>query len=230
VLDAINPKTVIKIAGKIASAILSSPAYWYILTDNVSKLKGLNKNVNGNSFIVSTNTKRVPTKIGPFKIGMWICLIIFDWLAPNIAAASSIFGETRSNPESIVPFEIVKKRVIYPQMSKITGAIKNLELVNVSKEIARTVPGIAYPIPDKNVIIFIKTLLFHLLAKDTNIENDIARNATIAPSPIVLVVRINNSELNPLWIWSIFIETQSIGMPSEKNAGNKAKSIAAKDL
>ena len=138
--------------------------------------------------------------------------------------------QTLSNPESIVPFEIVKKRVIYPQISKIIGAIKILELFNVSKEIASTVPGIAYPIPDKNVVILIKIPLFHLWAKDTNIENDIARNATIAPSPIVLVVNVNNSEFNPLWIWSIFIETQSNGMPREKSAGNKANSIAAKDL
>ena len=65
---------------------------------------------------------------------MWIRLIIFGWLAPKIAAASSIFGETLSNPESILPFEIVKKRVIYPQISKIIGAIKNLELFNVSKK------------------------------------------------------------------------------------------------
>ena len=119
---------------------------------------------------------------------------------------------------------------MYPHISKIIGAKKNLELLNVSKEIANTVPGIAYPIPDKNVVVFTKIPLFHLLAKETNIENVIASSATTAPSPIVLEVSINNSVLNPLWSWSIFIETQSIGIPSEKNAGNKANNIAAKDL
>ena len=81
--------------------------------------------------------------MGPFSIGIWILLIIFDWFAPKIAAASSIFGETRSNPESIEPFDIVKKRVMYPHISKIIGAKKYLELDKVSKEIANTVPGIA---------------------------------------------------------------------------------------
>jgi len=55
----------IRIAGNIASIILSSPAYWYILTDNVSKSNGLKRNVIGNSFIVSTKTKSEPTNIGP---------------------------------------------------------------------------------------------------------------------------------------------------------------------
>ena len=59
----------IRIAGNIASTILSSPAYWYILTDNVSKSNGLKINVMGNSFIVSTKTKSDPTNIGPWSRG-----------------------------------------------------------------------------------------------------------------------------------------------------------------
>ena len=56
-------------AGKIASIILSSPAYWYILTDKVSKSNGLKINVMGNSFIVSTKTKSDHTNIGPCSRG-----------------------------------------------------------------------------------------------------------------------------------------------------------------
>ena len=87
---------------------------------------------------------------------------------------------------------------MYPHISKIIGGKKNLELVKVSKEIANTVPGIAYPIPDKNVVTLTKIPLFHLLAIETNMEPVMASNATIAPSPIVLEVSINNSVLNPL--------------------------------
>ena len=115
-LDAISPKTVIKSAGNMASAIRSSPAYWYILTDKVSKSKGLRINVIGNSLIVSTNTRSDPTKIGPFRSGKCILLIIPSQLEPSPYAASSRLGDILSNPESSVPFEIVKKRTMYPQI------------------------------------------------------------------------------------------------------------------
>ena len=59
----------IMMAGNMASTNLSSPAYWYILTDNVSKSNGLKIKVMGNSFIVSTKTKSDPTKIGPWSKG-----------------------------------------------------------------------------------------------------------------------------------------------------------------
>ena len=94
----------------MASAILSSPAYWYILTDNVSKSKGLRINVIGNSLRVSTNIKSDPTNIGPFNSGIWIFLITASQLEPSPFAASSILGDILSKPESRAPFEIVKKR------------------------------------------------------------------------------------------------------------------------
>ena len=99
-----------KSAGNIASAIRSSPAYWYILTDKVSKSKGLRINVIGNSLMVSTNTKSDPTNIGPFNSGIWIFLITLSQLEPSPLAASSRLGDILSNPESRVPYEIVRKR------------------------------------------------------------------------------------------------------------------------
>ena len=95
------------IAGNIASIILSSPAYWYILTDNVSKSKGLKINVIGNSFIVSTKTKSDPTNIGPWSRGRWILFMIPSQFSPSPRAASSRPGEILSRLESIEPFEIV---------------------------------------------------------------------------------------------------------------------------
>ena len=65
----IRPNIMIRIAGNIDSTILSSPAYWKILTDNVSKSNGLKIKVIGNSFIVSTKTKSEPTNIGPWRSG-----------------------------------------------------------------------------------------------------------------------------------------------------------------
>ena len=100
----------IKIAGNIASTILSSPAYWYIRTDNVSKSNGLKINVMGNSFIVSTKTKSDPTNIGPWSKGRWILLIIPSQFSPSPSAASSILGEILSRLESIEPLEIVRNR------------------------------------------------------------------------------------------------------------------------
>ena len=99
-----------KSAGNMASAILSSPAYWYILTDRVSKSKGLRINVIGNSLMVSTNTKSDPTNIGPFNSGRCIFFITPSQLEPSPFAASSRLGDILSTPESRVPFEIVKKR------------------------------------------------------------------------------------------------------------------------
>ena len=59
---------------------------------------------------MSTNTKSDPTNIGPFKSGICILLIIPNQLEPSPFAASSRLGDILSNPESRVPFEIVKKR------------------------------------------------------------------------------------------------------------------------
>ena len=70
--EAINPKKIIINEGKIDSATLSSPAYWNIRTESVSKSNGLNIKVNGNSFIVSTKTRSAPTRIGPLRSGRCI--------------------------------------------------------------------------------------------------------------------------------------------------------------
>jgi len=93
----------IRMAGEIASTILSSPAYWYILTDNVSKSNGLKINVIGSSFIVSTKTKSDPTNIGPCSRGRWIFLIIPSQFSPSPSAASSRLGDILSRLESIEP-------------------------------------------------------------------------------------------------------------------------------
>ena len=98
----------IRMAGNIASTILSSPAYWYILTDNVSKSNGLKIKVMGNSFMVSTKTKSEPTNIGPWRSGRWILLITPSQSSPNPSAASSRLGEILSRLESIEPLEIVR--------------------------------------------------------------------------------------------------------------------------
>jgi len=95
-------------AGNIASTILSSPAYWYILTDNVSKSNGLKIKVMGNSFIVSTKTKSEPTNIGPCRRGRWTLLMIPSQFSPSPSAASSRLGEILSRLESIEPLEIVR--------------------------------------------------------------------------------------------------------------------------
>ena len=68
--EAINPRQIIINEGMIDSATLSSPAYWNIRTESVSKSNGLSMKVNGNSFIVSTKTRRIPTSIGPLRRGI----------------------------------------------------------------------------------------------------------------------------------------------------------------
>ena len=70
--EAINPRQIIINEGKIDSATLSSPAYWNIRTESVSKSKGLKIKVKGKSFIVSTKTRRMPTRTGPLRRGKCI--------------------------------------------------------------------------------------------------------------------------------------------------------------
>jgi len=101
--EAIRPRVMIIKAGNIASTILSSPAYWYILTDNVSKSNGLKIKVIGNSFMVSTKTKSDPTNIGPLRRGRWILLMIPGQFSPSPSAASSRLGDILSRLESIEP-------------------------------------------------------------------------------------------------------------------------------
>ena len=103
-------------------------------------------------------------------------------------------------------------------------------MITVSKNIANTVPGIAYPIPAIKEVTCITKPLFHLFDKDISNEKIIARNAAIAPKPKVLRVR-NNKSSSKLWgIWSIFRTTHIRGTPNEKKAGRVQIIIAEIDL
>ena len=132
-----------KIVGNMASAIRSSPAYWYILTDKVSKSNGLSMKVIGNSLMVSTNTNSAPTKNGPLSNGRSILLMIENQFEPKPLAASSRLGGIRSSPESIDPLEIVKNLTIYPQRRRQIAMKLNFEVEILINERAKTVPGIA---------------------------------------------------------------------------------------
>ena len=118
-IEAINPRQIIINEGTIDSATLSSPAYWNILTESVSKSNGLNMKVSGNSFIVSTKTRSAPTNIGPLRSGKCIFKRTSDQLFPRFMAALSTFGETLSKPASRPPFETAINRILYPQISKL---------------------------------------------------------------------------------------------------------------
>ena len=96
---------------------------------------------------MSTNTRSDPKNIGPFNKGRCIFLVTSSQLEPKLFAASSMLGDILSNPESRVPFDIVKNRTIYPQIRRHIAIKWNLELEIVINDIANTVPGIAYPIP-----------------------------------------------------------------------------------
>ena len=61
-------------------------------TESVSKSNGLNIKVSGNSFIVSTKTRRMPTRIGPLRSGRCIFKRTSDQFFPRFMAALSIFG------------------------------------------------------------------------------------------------------------------------------------------
>ncbi len=92
-IEAIRPRASIINAGKIDSAIRSSPAYWNMRTDRVSKSNGLSTKVSGNSFNVSTKTRRNPTDKGPLRSGRWTLLKTSGQRHPSPAAASSKLGE-----------------------------------------------------------------------------------------------------------------------------------------
>ena len=110
--EAINPRHIIINEGKIDSATLSSPAYWNIRTESVSKSNGLNIKISGNSFIVSTKTRSMPARIGPLRSGRCILKRTSDQFFPRFMAALSIFGEILSKPASRLPFETAKNRML----------------------------------------------------------------------------------------------------------------------
>ena len=141
--EAINPRQIIINEGKIDSATLSSPAYWKIRTESVSKSNGLNINVNGNSFIVSTNTRSAPTKRGPLRSGKCILKSTSGQLLPRVLAALSIVGEILSKPASSPPFETARNRILYPQISKVNMLICQILPLNEIRARANTDPGIA---------------------------------------------------------------------------------------
>ena len=110
--EAINPREIIIKEGNIDSASLSSPAYWNIRTESVSKSNGLNIKVNGNSLIVSTKTRSEPTNIGPLRSGRCILVSTSGQLFPRFIAALSIFGEILSRPASRLPFETARNLIL----------------------------------------------------------------------------------------------------------------------
>ena len=118
---------------------------------------------------------------------------------PNPFAASSRVGEILSSAESMEPFEIVRNLITYPQISKQTEINVNLEEEIVIKLIAKTEPGIAYPIPAVNVMSFKKKFLFLRVAKESIKENITAIKEVIRPKLIVFSVRLSNSVVNPLF-------------------------------
>ena len=59
---------------------------------------------------------------------------------------------------------MVKNLTIYPQIRRHIAIKWNFELAIVINDIANTVPGIAYPIPAKNVRLFIHLVGSHLFA------------------------------------------------------------------
>ena len=97
------------------------------------------------------------------------------------------------------PFEIVRNLITYPQMSKQTEINVNLEEEIVIKLIAKTEPGIAYPIPAEKVISFKKKFLFLRVAKESIKENITAIKDVIRPKLIVFNERLSNSVVNPLF-------------------------------
>ena len=141
--DANNPRQIIINEGKIDSATLSSPAYWNILTERVSKSNGLKIKVSGNSLIVSTKTRSNPTNIGPLRSGKCILKSTSGQFFPRIVAALSMFGEILSRPASSPPFETARNRILYPHINKLSTLICQMLPLNEIRASANTDPGIA---------------------------------------------------------------------------------------
>lgn len=97
----------------------------------------------------------------------------------------------------------------------------NFELEIVIRDIANTVPGIAYPMLAGKIINFKNKFLFWRIDKERIREKIIASKDAHKPKLIVLNVRVNNSIVNPLCIWSKFIKNHKHGIPIEKIGGNK---------
>ena len=87
-------------ACKLPYSNISFDEYSYRLVASVSKLKGLSNRVIGNSFTVSTKTKKNPAKILNFTWGNIIRKYVVDDLLPINLDASSIDLPIFSIPES----------------------------------------------------------------------------------------------------------------------------------
>ena len=196
-IEAISPRKIIINEGIIDSATLSSPAYWNIRTERVSKSNGLNIKVKGNSFIVSTKTRINPTSIGPLRSGMCILKRTSGQLLPRLVAALSMLVEILSNPASSPPFETAKNRMLYPQTSKLKMFICQILALNEIRARAKTEPGIAYPMLDRKVNILIHLWFCHLLAIDKINDRNIVIRETAKAKLKLLIVRPIRSVLNP---------------------------------
>ena len=93
-------KQIIVNACKLPYSNISFDEYSYRLVASVSKLKGLSNRVIGNSFTVSTKTKKNPAKILNFTWGNIIRKYVVDDLLPINLDASSIDLPIFSIPES----------------------------------------------------------------------------------------------------------------------------------
>ena len=102
----------------------------------------------------------------------------------------------------------------------------NFELEIDINDIAKTVPGIAYPIPAGKVMNLMNKLLFLRLASVKIKDKINVVNAVIIPRETVLNVRDSNSVVNPFFNWSIFKINHENGIPIENNGGNKVTNIA----
>ena len=86
---------------KEASESLSSEAKRYIRVESVSKLKGRNIRVAGNSLVMSMNTKRNPVINEPLRSGKCMLLRILVVVAPSVLAAKSNLVSSCAMPPSI---------------------------------------------------------------------------------------------------------------------------------
>ena len=68
------------------------------------------------------------------------------------------------------------------------------------KDKANTVPGMAYPIPERFVMSLSNKVLSERLANESIKENIIVINAVISPRLRVLNDRVSNSIEKPFWI------------------------------
>ncbi len=99
----IRPVNIIKNAGSDASIISSSWANWYVYVARVSKLKGLNIKVIGNSFTISTKVKIAAAITDALTIGKVILNDVEIEEYPKLFDASKRFKGILEYPEVTPP-------------------------------------------------------------------------------------------------------------------------------